>query len=109
MGGLLNDIDPLLLAKLTHEPQSVLSLCAYFRCDRRVLQKAREALEEDYPVLSSQEGYWIAEDASAYFRVLENDQKQLKASARRYSKRRKAMWRYFPEFQPTLFQIDEVA
>lgn len=96
-----------LLAKLTHEPQSVASLCVYFQCDRRVLQKAREALEEEYPVLSSQEGYWIAENAAEYFAVLANDQKQLKASARRYSKRRKAMRRYFPDFQPSLFDVEE--
>lgn len=102
-------IDLALLSALTTTPQSTDELRDLLSCTRRDVQKARERLEEDYPVLSSQEGYWIAEDASAYFAVLANDQKQLKASARRYSKRRKAMWRYFPDFQPTLFQIDEVA
>lgn len=101
----MNDLE--FLSYLTTDPTSTKKLCDHFHVDRRQLQKARERLEEDYPILSSQEGYWIAEDASAYFEVLANDQKQLKASARRYSKRRKAMRRYFPDFQPTLFQIEE--
>lgn len=98
-----------LLAKLTHEPQSVSSLCAYFHCDRRVLQKAREALEEDYPILSDQRGYWLAESPDEYAEVLRRDHRELKADARRYAKRKRCMQHTWPFYQESLFQIDEVA
>jgi len=103
----MNDIE--FLSYLTPKPISTKKLCDHFHVDRRQLQKAREALEEEYPILSSQEGYWVAGGVGEYSEVLARDRKELEASARRYSKRRKAMRRYFPEFQPTLFQIDEVA
>lgn len=81
-------------------------LCAWFHCSRRELQKAREALEDDHPILSGQEGYWLALSPDEYAEVLVRDQKELKADARRYAKRRRVMLRTWPNFQASLF--DEV-
>lgn len=85
-----------------HQPTK--ELCPALGCDRRVLQKAREELEEDYPVLSDQAGYWYCSDAAEYYAVLEHDQSELKAAARRKAKRRHCMRKNFPEYQPSLFE-----
>lgn len=103
------NVDLHLLATLTREPQSTDVLCSLLNCTRRELQKAREALEEDYPVLSDQRGYWLAESPDEYAEVLRRDHRELKADARRYAKRKRCMRRTWPFYQESLFEIDEVA
>lgn len=105
------ELDNRLLARLRSRSAKFPTdeLCDYLGCSRRQLQKARERLEEDWPVLSDQFGYWFTTDPDEYQAVLARDQKELKADARRYAKRRRCMRRNWPSFQPTLFEIDEVA
>ena len=99
------ELDNRLLTRLRSRPGEKFptdELCDHLGCSRRQLQKARERLEEEWPVLSNQLGYWVASGPGEYFEVMHRDQAELRADARRYAKRRHCMKKTWPNFQPRL-------
>lgn len=83
--------------------------CAALGCDRRQLQYARKELERVYPVLSDNTGFWRCTDPLEYSPVISHELKNLTAARSRVDDLELCLHNYFPFYQPTLFQIDEVA
>lgn len=98
-----------LLNILTHEPQSTDVLCRLLNCTRRELQYARKSLEREYPILSDQRGMWLCDNPIEYHYVIAHEIKLLVAARERIDDLEICLHHTWPEFQPRLFQLDEVA